>query len=574
MNVGSSILGRHEVVKPKGHDFAMKATVLAEQEIKTSAATLLPLRRDRELWLVLILLTAIYLTAIFFEEQRFVWFDELCTFDIARAGSLHQLWQWVRKYDNNPPTVYLLSRFSMWIFGPTPLGLRLPSIVEFYLASIAMLIYVRRKASNAVAAFAVAMLWSSATFYYATEARVYALVFLSFVCLLLSWDKATKSADRTFALWCVGISAFVLLLSHVFASLCLFAFVIAESVRYLRRRKPDYPLYLALVLPMAAMLMYIPLLRVYQGLMLWPLYHASPLMAGKFYYRAFDSIARSMFLVSLAVMLLRLFAKSKESLQTKYAYEDRALYACMLLNPLLLNLLLMHRKGDFFDRYTLTANVVLYGVLAVFYAVQLHFNRVMGYTATFIMVVLMAHTVQRDWLRRPRQLNPDTFRSIRPDLPIVVSNGATFVEMNQHETPEVVARLYYAKDRAAAIKWDGTNYYYDFEALDDMKRAGFPFAGNVEQYSKFIAEHRVFLIYADPWEWLPLKLQEDGAQFTLVRGFTNIPRPNQIGLPQSIDPVSTAPTLSAPHISYATPFVAEGSPYVISHVYLVTLPVK
>jgi hypothetical protein len=132
---------------------------------------------------------------------------------------------------------------------------------------------------------------------------------------------------------------------------------------------------------MVAMLMYIPLFRVYQGLMLWPLYRASPLMAGKFYYRAFDSIARSMFLVTLAVMLLRIFAKSKESLQTRYAYEDRALYACMLLNPLLLNLLLMLRKGDFFDRYTLTANVALYGVLAVLYAVQLRFNRVMGYTA-------------------------------------------------------------------------------------------------------------------------------------------------------------------------------------------------
>jgi hypothetical protein len=145
--------------------------------------------------------------------------------------------------------------------------------------------------------------------------------------------------------------------------------------------------------------------------------------------------------------------------------------------------------------------------------------------------------------------------------------------MNHHETPEVVARLYYAKDRTAAIKWDGTNYYYDFEALDDMKRAGFPFAGKVEPYSKFIAEHRLFLIYADPWEWLPLRLQEDGAQFTLVRGFTNIPRASQIDLPQPIDPVS-APTVSAPHISYPTPFVAEGSPYVISHVYLVTMPAE
>jgi 4-amino-4-deoxy-L-arabinose transferase-like glycosyltransferase len=218
--------------------------------------------------------------------QRFVWFDELCTFDIARAGSLRQLRQWVLKFDNNPPTVYLLSRFSMWIFGPTPLGLRLPSMVEFYLASVAMFVYVRRKAGNAVAAFAVAMLWSSTSFYYATEARVYALVFLSFASLLLAWDKAAKTTDRTFALWCVGISSFVLLMSHVFASLCLFALVIAEFVRYLRRRKPDYPLYLALGLPMISMFLYVPLISVYKGLILWPQFGASPLMAGKFYYHS------------------------------------------------------------------------------------------------------------------------------------------------------------------------------------------------------------------------------------------------------------------------------------------------
>jgi hypothetical protein len=207
----------------------------------------------------------------------------------------------------------------------------------------------------------------------------------------------------------------------------------------------------------------------------------------------------------------------------------------------------------------------------VLFAVQLRFNRVMGYAAALIMILLLAHSVRRDWLRRPRQLNPDTFRSLHPELPIVVSNGATFVEMNQHETPEVVARLYYIKDRAAAIKYDGTNYYYDFEALDDMKRAGFPFAGNVEPYSQFIARHHVFLIYADPFEWLPLKLEQDGAKFTLLLGFTNLPRPDGNAVPRPVDPVS-APMLPAPHISYPSPFVSIGSPYIATHVYLVTMP--
>ncbi len=549
----------------------MSSAVVEARERIASARSAPHFWEDREFWVVLAILTPIYVAALFFEGQRFVWFDELCTFDIARAASLHQLWQWVLKFDNNPPTVYLLSRFSMWIFGPTPLGLRLPSMVEFYLGSVALLIYLRRKMSTSVAAFGVAMLWSSASFYYATEARVYALVFLSFSCLVLSWDTATKKDNRTLALWCVAISNLVLLGSHVFASLCLFAVLIAEFVRYLRRRKPDYPLYAALALPMVVMLLYIPLIKVYRGLILWPQFHASLGMAGTFYYHALDCVARALFVVSLVAMLLLPAFRGKARRRPQFAPEDWALFVCVLLNPVLLNLLLMLRKGDFFDRYTLTTDVLIYGFLAVLFAVRLRFSRVTSYAAMLVMLILLAHSVQRDWIKRPRELDPNVMRSLRPDLPIAVSNGATFVEMNHHESPQVIARLYYLKDRAAALKYDGTNYYYDFEALDDMKRAGFPFHGNIDPYSDFIAQHRQFLIYADPDEWLPLKLQQDGAKFTLVLGFSSGAPYVPGATPRISDPTPEIP-LEGPHISYATPYISEATPYIAKHVYLVTMP--
>ena len=548
----------------------MGITVPATQESETPNRSIYPLRKDREFWVVLAALTAIYLVALIFAGQRFVWFDELCTFDIARASSLHQLWQWVLKFDNNPPTVYLLSRFSMWIFGPSPWGLRLPSMVEFYFGSIVMLLYLRRKVGTAVAAFGVVILWSSASFYYATEARAYALVFLSFSCLLISWDTATKREDRAPALWCVAISTAVLLLSHVFASLCLLAFLVAEFVRYLRRRQPDYPLYAALVLPMAAMLLYIPLIHVYRGLILWPQFHASPRMVVRFYYDALDCIARAMFIVALMAVLLFPTAKHPDGPKARFAPEDWALFACVLLNPLLLNLLLMPRHGDFFNRYTLTTDVLIYGFLAVLFAVRLRFSKVTTYAATLVMLLLMAHSVQRNWVKRPRRLDPNTLGSLRPDLPIVVSNGATWVEMNQHESPQVVARLYYLKNRAAALKYDRTNYYYDFEALDDMKKAGFPFGGNVEPYSDFIAKHGQFMIYADPFEWLPLKLQEDGAKFSLLLELSNTPG-NPDVLPKSPD-VTPEAWVGKPRISYPTPCILEGSPYIANHVFLVTMP--
>ena len=94
----------------------------------------------------------------------------------------------------------------MSIFGPTPFGLRFPSMVEFYFGSVAILLYVRRKASLAFGVVAVLMLWAVApTLYYAVEARPYALFFLSFACLLLSWDSAIQGPPRGWAFF--GISA-------------------------------------------------------------------------------------------------------------------------------------------------------------------------------------------------------------------------------------------------------------------------------------------------------------------------------------------------------------------------------
>ena len=129
--------------------------------------------------------------------RRFVWFDEIFTLDIARASSLSQLWRMSLKFDSNPTPVYLLSRLSMAIFGVNPLGLRLPSILEFFAGSLAMFFYMRRKVGTRYAAVAVLTLWASGTFFYAIEARPYALMFMCFSFLLLSWDGAVTDRTRT-----------------------------------------------------------------------------------------------------------------------------------------------------------------------------------------------------------------------------------------------------------------------------------------------------------------------------------------------------------------------------------------
>src|SRR5277367_3871686 len=111
-----------------------------------------------ELWIVLAALTLLYVLAVLEANRRFVWFDELFTLDLAKARTLPLLFQVIRKFDFQPPAGYLLSRFSMELFGQSPFGLRFPSMLEFYVGSMALFFFARRKTGVPYAAAAVLIL--------------------------------------------------------------------------------------------------------------------------------------------------------------------------------------------------------------------------------------------------------------------------------------------------------------------------------------------------------------------------------------------------------------------------------
>ena len=241
--------------------------ISTDQVVKTSEARS-RLDLSGELWAVLTALAALYVAGVLVANRRFVWFDELFTFDIARAQSLSQMWTLIRRFDFQLPTGYLLSRVSMRLFGASKFGLRFPSVLEFYVASMALFFYVRRKIGIGYAAGAVFILWMSEAFPYAVEARPYALLLMFFSILLLFWDIAATSEDRVVALWGVAIANLGMFSAHVFAPLSLFPFLVAEAVRFRSTRKLDFALWSALLLPIVAMAFYIPLFRGYSTIYL------------------------------------------------------------------------------------------------------------------------------------------------------------------------------------------------------------------------------------------------------------------------------------------------------------------
>jgi hypothetical protein len=495
-------------------------TGLMDKEQRVSPSGRAALSTTREFWIAAVALTILYVLYVSVGNRRYVWFDELFTFDIANSPSLRELWHREVSFDMQPPAGYLLSRASMHIFGSSPFGLRFPSMVEFYAGSMAMLLYVKRKAGAAFATLAVLLLWGAApSLYYAIEARPYALVFFSFSCLLLSWDIATRTKPRRAALLGVAIATFCLAIAHVFAVFTLFAFIVAEAMRSWRRRKLDYPLWAALFLPMMAVLVYVPLTRAFKGVVFGV--YASPQTTSLFYLNTFGAPILSF--VLLAVLLAASTPVGGEpEPAAKFAAEDFALFACLLVNPVLVNLLLIHRGGTFYDRYCLTSQVAMMVALAVFLGYRVRGNRLAAYAGSVLLILFIVKTQVWHVVRYPTPRNAAFLASIQPSLPIVVGEGQVFFEMNRYESASLLSRLYFLKDPQASMQYIHTNLFQDYAAPDVMRKAGFPLTANVAPYSSFVSQHRQFLLLGTPTEWVFQKLLHSSASIAFVGEYADL----------------------------------------------------
>jgi hypothetical protein len=421
-----------------------------------------------ELWTVLAALTLLYIVAVLEANRRIVWFDELFTLDLAKARTIPLLFQLIRKFDFQPPAGYLFSRFSMELFGQSAFGLRFPSMLEFYIGSVALFFFARRKAGISYAAAAVITLWSGTIFQYATEARPYALLMMSFSTLLLCWDIATTSEKRRVALWGVALSNLVMLSAHVLAPLSLFPFLAAEVVRFARTRKADFALWAALLVPATALTLSIPLLKGYGTLYFPAAYQAS---LGRIVFFYFDTIKIISVALFLAVFAALIVPQGKPWVGPARGWrpEELVLIGSLLLNPILLNLALMRRHGAFWDRYAITTWAGIYIGMAILLGLRLNCNRCAGYAATAVLLVFCVRTDVLLPSSTPTVKDASAIAGVRPDLPLVDAGGVTFFEMNHYEKPDFLSRLYYLKDRSAAMSYTHTNLFEDRGFGDGMK---------------------------------------------------------------------------------------------------------
>jgi len=143
------------------------------------------------------------------------WYDELCTWIVARQPTVSGMYDALRHAaDSNPPVYYLIERLSAALIKNEHIAFRLPSIAGFAIVLWCVFLVVKRRSNGAVALVCTTAIFMT-TLYdpYATEARPYSLMAACIAFGLVCYQRAP--ATRWMCL--LGISVALAEALHYYA---------------------------------------------------------------------------------------------------------------------------------------------------------------------------------------------------------------------------------------------------------------------------------------------------------------------------------------------------------------------
>ena len=192
---------------------------------------------------------------------RLFWNDELFTVYIARIPSVSGIWAFLATgVEQTPPTFHLLIRVLMLALGEHHMTVRLPSILAMGMVGICMFVVVSRRTSTAYGLIAMLCPILTQAFFYAYEARPYALVLAFSAGSLLCWQSATEGHRRGLSLAGLAATLAAALGSHYYAVLAFLPLVAGEVARSFSRRRVDPAVWLAFCVATTPLLAFLPLL--------------------------------------------------------------------------------------------------------------------------------------------------------------------------------------------------------------------------------------------------------------------------------------------------------------------------
>ena len=419
---------------------------------------------ERHRLLLLGVLSIVYFTATsVLAIRKPMWNDELFTYFIAQAPTLSGIWAaLLTGADQSPFPFYVLTRWSMALFGVNEWALRLPEMIGVWGAGICLFHIVRHRSSSMYGFVAMIFLFGTGAHFYSYEARPYGLVLAFASASWLSWQIATERRIRWLPLWSLFGSLAAALCSHYYAVLLFIPLGIAELVRSYDRRRVDWAVWLAIGGALFPLIVLFPLIekaRTYaKGFWALPSWQSIP--------EAYSSLLMP---APLLLMFVLFFAGIVSLVQVRRcdarasvdvpAIPDHEVAAVLgyVLFPVIGVAVAMLVTGAFVPRYTLPTVLGVSVLVAWTSARFLHAGRAL--IGAFVLVLSCGGFVML-WARSvpatPETVLGQMYAIVRSetetDLPVVVADPHNFMRMSHYAPRDLSSRFVYLADSDKSLK--------------------------------------------------------------------------------------------------------------------------
>lgn len=445
---------------------------------------------------------------------------------MSRQPNLSAIWNVLKNgVDGNPPLFYLIERAASKIVSNEMIAYRIVPALAFACILVCIYAFVRKRSTPAIAFISTILIFvTPLSNKYALEARPYSLLAAALAIALVCYQRLPA------ATWTIGL--FLSLSAaeglHYYAGIACFSFFVAEFVYVCVTLRFRRAVWLAMLASLIPAILSVPLLlklkHAYSG-HIWarPEFMQIPMSYGG-YFRLNALWGMAIAIVAIYAVVcawIRSSAKSAVHGDTQVALpSEHALVLGFLLLPAFGVIAAKVAHGGATDRYYLPA---IFGVvIALSYILK---NVTPSGFKLAAAIVLIAFAFQEaDVLRGMLRYRPEdderaailhflSEASQRSDLPLVISDAGSYVELAHSAGPVLNQRIEALVDSPGAVTYAGT------DTVDKLViELNCCVALHVEEFQRFAAAHPVFLLYSDgtPFDWWPGRLMHDGATLELV----------------------------------------------------------
>ncbi len=465
-------------------------------------------------------LSLLYFALVFLSSlHKPLWLDELFTLYLAKNQPLSNLLH-PSPYDTHPPPLYFLTRFAQDVFGDSDFAARLPAVFGFWMLCVGLFLFIRRKngALFGILGFLLPI-GSNAAFYYAFEARPYALLLGFSALAALYWQSVTSNSGRSLALTGLGLSLACAACTHYYAAVMLFFPIgVAEIARSLNRKRIDLGVWVAIIcglLPLAILMppAWVSSHGITQRIRASSTFWARPTLSFLFncywvYFARVGTYLAGSLVVGVIIARLSGWFGSEKSApeQPRWRPEELALAVGFLTVPIVMWMVCKFVTGYFLPRYGVTA--IIGGTLILAHVATLIPRRV----AVAVLLVFFLFQTAISMARAMRVEPPSDMldASVLPSLdsaPVVIANPLVFLPATRYSSANTISRIVFVSDPQYAFQKADWIPEYSITGLRPL------IPGRIEDFASFLSEHKHFWLYstgATRLEWLPARLAVAG----------------------------------------------------------------